>query len=292
MPWRASGSSARWSAPGRWSVVNENAVRHWPSRRSSRVYGAMETKRVYASGWSPTFPSMIVEAVDAGGPVARDRDHGWVCRGRPRRRRVTGRRRGDRASRWAVEASSLRHWSSATGCEWISRTSSSATSAGPTRQWLTGQDRLGHDRERRFVEEVVGLGDRPDERALDRQHAVGDAPRRDGLDDVRERRERDEASGREEPVAGGGGVCAFAAGVGDGEFVGCHVRSAPFGGDESAGDSASRRGADGRRRRLARKGEAEGRAGESGASGARRIVVTAYGQRRGRATRRRRPRTS
>src|SRR3954451_11967024 len=37
------------------------------------------------------------------------------------------------------EASSLRHWSSATGCEWISRISDSGTSAGPTRQWLTGR---------------------------------------------------------------------------------------------------------------------------------------------------------
>ena len=40
--------------------MKENAVRQLPSRRSSRVYGATETKRVNASGWSPTLASMIV----------------------------------------------------------------------------------------------------------------------------------------------------------------------------------------------------------------------------------------
>ena len=107
------------------------------------------------------------------------------------------------------------------------------------------------------------LGDRPDERALDREHAVRDAPGDDCIDDVGERRQRDEARGREEPVAGGRGVGAFAAGIGDGEFDGSHGAGAPFDGGRFAGtqlDGARQ----GRRRRLARKGEAERRAGESG----------------------------
>ena len=46
------------------------------------------------------------------------------------------------------EARSLRHWSSATGCEWISRISESADYGGPDEAVVHGQDRLGDDRER------------------------------------------------------------------------------------------------------------------------------------------------
>ena len=38
-----------------------------------------------------------------------------------------------------IDARSFRHWSSATACERISRTSSSATDAGPTRQCRIGR---------------------------------------------------------------------------------------------------------------------------------------------------------
>ena len=97
---------------------------------------------------------------------------------------------------------------------------------GPDETVIDGQDRLRDDRERRLVEEVVRLGDGADERALDREDAVGDTAGGDRFGHVGERRQRDQAGGREEPVAGGGGMGAFAAGVGDGEFDGCHSVSA------------------------------------------------------------------
>ena len=90
------------------------------------------------------------------------------------------------------------------------------------------QNRLGHDRERRLVEQVVRLGDRPDERALDREDAVRHASRGDRVDDVRERGSGDQAGRREEPVAGSCRMSAFAAGVGDGEFDGSHERRSAF----------------------------------------------------------------
>jgi len=103
------------------------------------------------------------------------------------------------------------------------------------------QDRLGDDRERRVVEQVMCLVDRTGERALDRHDAVRAVAADDGLDDLAEVLVRDEARGGKEPVARGCGVCALAARVGDGQFVRGHRCLSS---DGSAGGSlASRRGA-------------------------------------------------
>ena len=59
------------------------------------------------------------------------------------------------------------------------------------------------------------LGDRPGDRALDREHAGLDAAGADGRDDVRERRHRLRLRLREEQPARSGAVCALAARVGD-----------------------------------------------------------------------------
>ena len=74
---------------------------------------------------------------------------------------------------------------------------------------------LRRDRERRAVQQVVRLGDRARQRALDRQHAERDRAARRRLDDRVERRQRDELRVREEAVAGCGAVRAVAAGVAD-----------------------------------------------------------------------------
>ena len=81
------------------------------------------------------------------------------------------------------------------------------------------EDRLGDDRERRVVEQVVGLVHRPDERALDREDAVRAGARGDRVDDALERRLRDEPGGGEEAVARSGAVRALTTGVGDGVVV-------------------------------------------------------------------------
>ena len=111
----------------------------------------------------------------------------------------------------------------------------------PDEAVVHGQDRLGDDRERRLVEEVVRLCNRPDEGALDREHPERDTAGDDRVDHVREGRQRHEAGGREEPVTGRRRVGAFAAGVCDGQFDGGHGRGAPFAGGRFAGDAARRR---------------------------------------------------
>ena len=134
------------------------------------------------------------------------------------------------------DASRFRHWSSAIGCERISRTSSSGTAAGADEAVADRQDRLGDDRERRVEEEVVRLVDGPGERALDRKHAVGASAAGDRVDDVAPGTSLgDEPRGREEAVAGRGAVCALTAGVGDGSSFG--VIGRPFGVGRSAGRS-------------------------------------------------------
>ena len=100
--------------------------------------------------------------------------------------------------------------------------------AWPDEAVVDRDDRLGHDRERRLVEQIVGLGDRADERALDGENAVGDPAGGDGVDHLRERRQWNEAGGGEEPVARGCRVGAFAAGVGDGQFDGSHGGGSAF----------------------------------------------------------------
>ena len=70
-----------------------------------------------------------------------------------------------------IDASSRRHWSSATGWECTARISSSATSGGPDEAVPDREHGLAGDRERGVVEEVVRLGDGPGERALDREDA-------------------------------------------------------------------------------------------------------------------------
>ena len=150
---------------------------------------------------------------------------------------------------------------------------------------LHAHDRLGDDGERRVVEQIVGLVDRPGQRALDRQHTVGAVAVRHRRDDVAERRVRDQPGGGEEAVGTGGGVGAFTSGIGNGCVVGSHASLSERG---TAGDQLVDAG--GRRvRRLAPKGE-----------GARKEEGVARGLhgRQGyvtlpeRATRRRRPRRS
>jgi hypothetical protein len=97
----------------------------------------------------------------------------------------------------------------------------------PDERVVDREDRLGDDRERRVVEQVVCLVHGSGERALDRQHAVRRAPRAHRLDDVDERRLRDETRGGEQAVTGGGAVGALTAGIGDGVVVRCH--EVPFG---------------------------------------------------------------
>jgi hypothetical protein len=80
------------------------------------------------------------------------------------------------------------------------------------------QHGLVRDRERRGLQQVVRLGDRPDERALDREDAELDLARDRRRGDGREARQRNDGGRlREEPIARGRGVRAVASGVGDGE---------------------------------------------------------------------------
>jgi hypothetical protein len=55
----ANGSIAACSAPGRWLVTNENEIRDDSHGTSTRVYGAIDTKRVNA-GPSPTSSTTTV----------------------------------------------------------------------------------------------------------------------------------------------------------------------------------------------------------------------------------------
>ena len=76
--------------------------------------------------------------------------------------------------------------------------------------------RLGDDRERVLVEQVVRLGDRAGERALDRQHAEVDLAARGRLGDGEEARQRPELGAvREQALARGRAVGAVPAGIGD-----------------------------------------------------------------------------
>jgi hypothetical protein len=82
---------------------------------------------------------------------------------------------------------------------------------------------LARDRQRRFLEQVMRLGDRADERALDRQDAELDLTGDRRLSDGGEARQcQDPGRFGEEPVARGGRVCSVPAGVGDAD--GLHVR--------------------------------------------------------------------
>ena len=111
------------------------------------------------------------EAVQASGALARDRDLRRIAVLGDVRGRVGGRRR--RRSR---SPTASRRAACGTG---RARPDASARRASlragplpaPTRKWRIGQHGLAGDRERRVVEEVVRLGDRAGERALDRQDA-------------------------------------------------------------------------------------------------------------------------
>ena len=143
-----------------------------PWRRSSRVYGASAAKRVYASGWSPTFVVDDGQPVDPRRALARDRDDRRVAelpRPPPRRHPSSARRPRSRLGQRGEQLAALveRH-----------RVRADLADVGerdrrrPDEAVVDRQDRLGDDRERRVVQQVVRLVDGPDERALDREHAV------------------------------------------------------------------------------------------------------------------------
>ena len=91
---------------------------------------------------------------------------------------------------------------------------------GPDEAVANRQDRLGVDRQRRVVEEVVRLVHGSRERALDREDAEGHLALGCGLHDGREARKRDEVGAvREEAVAGSCGVRAVAPWISD---IHCH----------------------------------------------------------------------
>ena len=99
------------------------------------------------------------------------------------------------------------------------------------------EDGLAGDRERRVVEEVVGLGDRAGERALDGEDADVDRAVGRRLRHGGEARERDELGGvAEETVARRGAVGAVSAGVADDGWCRCGFghRVVPEGSKESA----------------------------------------------------------
>jgi hypothetical protein len=88
----------------------------------------------------------------------------------------------------------------------------------PDEAVIHGEDDLADDREQELVEQVVGLGDRTDEGALDRQHAERGLPGGHRLGDGAEaRHRRDGGTGREQRVAGRSGVRAGATRVDDGD---------------------------------------------------------------------------
>ena len=145
--------------------------------RSMRVCVASETKRVYASGWSPTSRTIGMQRMQPQGTLADDRRLARLGRlARPRRRP-----RPSSTSRWrtfGIDRSSSRHCSSATGCE-LDDADVLQLDGSRADEVVADRDRrLGDDRDGRLVEQVVRLVDRPGERALDRQHAVRHLARR------------------------------------------------------------------------------------------------------------------
>ena len=184
-----TGWSARTSAPGRWSVTNDERRAPPRARRRAACTGATATKRVKAAGRSPTSSaitcrpkiraaSRLAIAASAGSSRLGDLPGGV---GRRRRRqaadgrasgsgRGTGRRRPGRS-----EASGPRP---------------AAIGALRSETVDDRQRHLGDDRERRLVEQVVRLADRAVEGVLDRQHAERHLARDRRLDDRQEARER------------------------------------------------------------------------------------------------------
>ncbi len=155
--------------PGWWSVTKESAVRQ-PSPPATCVYGAIATKRVNAPGWSPTSSAITCEPVLVGGLGARDRDV----------RRVAGSETSRAASAVVADGHALDVPVGEQVAALVERgrvrpqrpsRPPTFEPGRPSRQWTDRQRHLAHDRERRLVEQVVRLGDRADERALDRQHA-------------------------------------------------------------------------------------------------------------------------
>ena len=203
------------------------------------------------------------ERVHPRGAVARDRDDGRIAELRDRGRGVA-RRGGDDRRRPRHRGEELAALVERDGMRADLAHVVERDRGGPDEAMADREDRLGDDRERGVVQEVVRLVHGPDERALDREHAVRAGAGGDRLDDVLERRLGDEAGGGEQPVAGRGAVGAFAAGVGDGVVVRRHVLPAFRSGrppDQLAG-------AGGRAvRRLAPKGEGKGE--RQGAGGGR-----------------------
>ncbi len=190
MPWRANGSIARCSAPGRWSVTNENAVRQSSAERSRRVpvrdrdkarvrglvvadvavdhlqpvQGRSALTAIAVTEGSP--PSATSAAASAVVPAAIA-----VATASPPAAACTGRARSMRAH----------------DADLLERHVLDPDQAVPDLE-----HRLVRDRERRRLEQVVGLGDRPGDRALDREHAERDIADGGGLRDRREARQRQE----------------------------------------------------------------------------------------------------
>ena len=192
-------------------------------RAPSCVRFEIATKRVNASGWSPTSAASTTRPCSAAArSLAIATSVGSASRATcaaasavvPAAIACRARQRGEQAPA-LVE----RHGMRAHDADLRQRHLGDADEEVPDRQ-----DRLLGDRRRRVDEQVVRLGDRAGDRALDRQHARVDAGRRDGGDDVGERRQRLSVILREEQRARGGAVSAFAAGVGD-LHRSCHAAS-------------------------------------------------------------------
>ena len=116
-----------------------------------------------------------------------------------------------------IAASSRLHWSSAAGCERTTRICSSGTFSSPTRQCRICSTVSSADRQRRRLEQIVGLRDRAGDRALDREHAERDLADGGGLRDRREARQREELPEREELLGRGRPVGAVAPRIGNGD---------------------------------------------------------------------------
>ncbi len=118
-------------------MTNESAVRKGCPSRSRRVKVATETKRVYASGWSPALSTIGVN------PYSRTARGLAIAASVGSPRSATSRAASAvvaaaTATASGSEASRLRHWSSAIGWERITRSSPGGTTAGPARQCSTG----------------------------------------------------------------------------------------------------------------------------------------------------------
>ena len=195
-------------------------MRQLSPSRSMRVYGATETKRVYASGWSPTSPAMrlspymraarsLAIAASVGSPRSATSEAASAvvaaaiasrprhCREQPAALVERGRMRAHDAD--LLERDILR----------------------PYEAVADRQHGLARDRERRLVEEVVRLVDGAGERALDRKDAEGDFALRRRLHHRREAGQGNElGAGRKEVVAGRRAVRAVTAWIGDVHFHG------------------------------------------------------------------------